>query len=156
MKKILITFIALVAIVSVYWYSSRSADPESEAQTQTTTTTTQLLSAPTDSSTTSTTQTSDNQSSTGQTREFTVDGDNFVFEPKEIRVKRGDKVVINFRNTGGFHDLVIDEFNVRTAQIQSGSSETIEFIADKSGSFEYYCSVGSHRQMGMRGTLIVE
>ena len=33
---------------------------------------------------------------------------------------------------------------------------TAEFTADKVGSFEYYCSVGSHRSMGMKGVLKVE
>ncbi len=56
----------------------------------------------------------------------------------------------------GFHDLVIDEFNARTAQLQTGQSEIIEFVADQSGEFEYYCSIGSHRAMGMVGKLIVE
>jgi len=50
----------------------------------------------------------------------------------------------------------MNEFNARTKQIKAGETETIEFIADKVGSFEYYCSVGQHRQMGMVGTLVVE
>jgi plastocyanin len=54
------------------------------------------------------------------------------------------------------HDLRIDEFNAKTSVIQGGQTQTIEFIADKTGSFEYYCSVGTHRQMGMRGTLTVK
>lgn len=89
-------------------------------------------------------------------KSFTVSGKNFTFAPAEMRVKKGDRVKITFVNESGFHDLVIDEFNARTAQIGAGKTETIEFVADKTGSFEYYCSVGSHRQMGMKGTLIVE
>jgi plastocyanin len=56
----------------------------------------------------------------------------------------------------GTHDFKIDEFNVATNQIPAGSSEIVEFVADKSGSFEYYCSVGRHREMGMKGTLVVQ
>ena len=33
---------------------------------------------------------------------------------------------------------------------------SVTFIADQEGSFEYYCSVGNHREEGMVGTLIVE
>jgi len=87
---------------------------------------------------------------------FTVKGSNFAFSPTEIKVKKGDKVKIIFQNTGGFHDFVIDELKVKTSQIQGGKSETLEFIADKTGTFEFYCSVGTHRQMGMKGSLIVE
>ena len=92
----------------------------------------------------------------GNVKEVTVDGSNFKFEPTEIRVKKGDTVKVMFKNTGGFHDFVIDEFNVKTAQIQGGAEEAVEFVADQVGEFEYYCSVGNHRQMGMKGTLIVE
>lgn len=91
-----------------------------------------------------------------QTRTFNVKGLNFSFDTKEISVNKGDTVVINFTNTEGFHDWVIDEFKARTKQIGEGKSETITFVADKAGTFEYYCSVGKHRAMGMKGNLIVK
>ncbi|OHB24939.1 MAG: hypothetical protein A2542_01550 [Parcubacteria group bacterium RIFOXYD2_FULL_52_8] len=90
------------------------------------------------------------------TQSFTVTGSNFSFAPAQMRVKQGDTVKITFVNSNGFHDLVIDEFTARTKQLAAGASETIQFVADKKGSFEYYCSIGTHRQMGMKGTLIVE
>lgn len=89
-------------------------------------------------------------------KNFTVKGANFSFAPSIITVKKGDKVRITLDNTGGFHDLKIDEFSVATKRIQGGQQDAVEFTADKAGSFEYYCSVGEHRQMGMKGTLIVE
>jgi len=92
----------------------------------------------------------------GEVKEFTVVGTNFAFEPSLITVKKGDKVKITFTNTQGFHDFVVDEFGAATKQFQSPGTEVLEFVADKTGTFEYYCSVGSHRQMGMKGTLKVE
>ena len=89
-------------------------------------------------------------------KEFEVSGNNFAFSPTEIVVNQGDTVRINFTNSGGFHDLVIDEFNTRTQQLADGGKETIEFVADKTGTFEYYCSVGKHREMGMVGNLIIK
>lgn len=91
-----------------------------------------------------------------QIKTFTVKGQNFSFAPAEIRVKKGDKVKVVFENAGGFHDFVIDEFKARTKQISDGKTDTVEFTADKAGTFEYYCSVGSHRAMGMKGKLVVE
>jgi len=85
-----------------------------------------------------------------------VSASNFSFSPKEMRVKKGEKVKIVLTNIGGTHDLVLDAFNVRTPQIGDGKTATIEFTADKTGTFEYYCSVGSHRALGMKGNLIVE
>lgn len=87
---------------------------------------------------------------------FDVAGGNFWFTPDEIRVKKGDTVKIHFVNAGGFHNFVLDEFNVDFAPNKTGETYDVEFVADTAGSFEYYCSVGAHRQMGMKGTLIVE
>mgnify|MGYP001587791513 CR=1 FL=1 len=89
-------------------------------------------------------------------KEFSVEGKNFEFSVKEIRVKKGDTVRINFKSSDGFHDWVVDEFNAAVARVQTDESSFVEFTADKAGTFEYYCSVGSHRQMGMVGTLVVE
>jgi plastocyanin len=89
-------------------------------------------------------------------REFAVTGANFTFSPAELRAKVGDTVRITFTNAEGFHDLVIDEFKVATKQLKANESEMVEFVADKAGTFEYYCSVGTHRQMGMVGKLVVE
>lgn len=92
----------------------------------------------------------------GEVKEFTVDGKNFSISPAQMRVNEGDTVRIVFNNTQGFHDWGLDEFDAKTAQIQAGKSETIEFVADKKGSYEYYCSVGNHKEMGMKGILTVE
>lgn len=89
-------------------------------------------------------------------KEFIVEGNNFSFDVKEIKVKKGDTVKIVFNNKEGFHDWVLDEFDAKTKQIKEGESETIEFVADKAGTYEYYCSVGKHRANGMVGKLIVE
>lgn len=90
------------------------------------------------------------------TKSFTVEGGNFKFTPNTIAVAKGDTVKITFKNMEGFHDFVLDEFQIRTKQIPAGQEETIQFVADKVGTFEYYCSVGSHRTMGMVGTLEVK
>ena len=87
---------------------------------------------------------------------FTVTGRNFAFSMDEIRVKKGDRVTINFSATEGFHDFILDAFNVRSERVQPGQTTSVTFVADKAGTFEYYCSVGSHRALGMVGTLVVE
>ena len=92
--------------------------------------------------------------------EFNADGFNFVrdgvYNPTII-VTQGDTVRIEFTNDDSMpHDWVIDEFNARTEVLRTGESESIEFVADTVGEFEYYCSVGQHRANGMFGILIVE
>ena len=89
-------------------------------------------------------------------KEFTITGSNFSFSDEEIRVNEGDTVRVTFVNSEGTHDWKLDEFGAATKVLNGGGQDTVEFVANKKGSFEYYCSVGTHRQMGMKGTLIVE
>lgn len=100
-------------------------------------------------------QATSSPSQTGE-KTFTVEGGNYYFTPSQITVNKGDKVKIIFKNSGGHHDFVIDEFKVATDRIDDGQTATVEFTADKSGAFQYYCSVGNHRSMGMQGTLTVK
>lgn len=89
-------------------------------------------------------------------REFTIDSFNYGYSMDEIRVNEGDTVTINLTNSGGFHDWVVNEFGAATDQIQAGDTTSVTFVADAAGTYEYYCSVGSHRAQGMVGQLIVE
>ena len=89
-------------------------------------------------------------------KEFTIEGGSYYFKPNQITVKKGDTVKITFVNQGGIHDLRIDEFNIKMNPIKTGETSVVTFVADKAGSFQFYCSVGHHRQMGQMGTLTVE
>ena len=90
----------------------------------------------------------------GVTTELTAE--NFTFSVTEIRAKKGQKVTVAITNKEGVHDFNLDEFKIKTGMIAAGATKRVEFVADKVGTFEYYCSVGNHRQMGMKGKLIVE
>lgn len=85
-----------------------------------------------------------------------VVGEQMSFSPSQIKVKRGETVTINFTSKNGLHDWVLDEFNTSTKTVSAGETTSVTFVADKAGTFEYYCSVANHRQQGMVGTLIVE
>ena len=76
------------------------------------------------------------------------------FSLKEITVNKGDKVRIKITVTSGTHDFKIDEFNVY-ADTQLNKEYVVEFTADKTGEFIYYCAKPGHRQNGQWGTLKV-
>lgn len=97
------------------------------------------------------------QARNAQQEELTVsvEGGNFYFNPDRIEVPQGARVRIVFHNRGGMHNWVIDEFDARTPVISTGETGEVSFVADRAGEFEYYCSVGNHRALGMKGTLVV-
>lgn len=79
----------------------------------------------------------------------------FYYEPSTIEVKKGQKVRVVFKSVDMMHDFNVDELKIKSEIVKSGSTSTFEFTADQVGKFEYYCSVGQHRQNGQIGTLIV-
>ena len=143
-KKIIIVIVIVLVTVGVVALTSQKTEEENTALPQS-------AESPTESIEESAEPTEENQ-----IKEFTVTGTNYQFSLNEIRVNQGDTVRITFVNGGGLHDWKIDQFNAATSRLQEGRQETIEFVADQVGQFEYYCSVGNHRALGMKGTLIVE
>lgn len=92
----------------------------------------------------------------GRSKVFNIIGQEFFFSQKEMRVKKGDLVRINFTSLDILHNWRVDEFNAKTDRVFGGKSASVEFVADKKGIFEYFCDVGDHRSRGMSGKLIVE
>lgn len=91
----------------------------------------------------------------GAVKAFEIDGSNYKFTPNVLKVNEGDSVRITFKNTQGMHNFMIDEFNAKSKTISTGETDELSFVASKKGTFEFYCSVGKHRAMGMVGTLTV-
>ena len=173
MRKPFVTFgiaVALVALVFIYYDNSPVKNNQRTVPTNNTSATTgdateDQQTAPVNNTVVTTGEVKEEPktapvnntvTTTGAVKEFTISAKNFNFAPNTMTVKKGDRVRITLANGDGFHDLVIDEFGVATKKINTGMTEVVEFTADKTGSFEYYCSVGSHRMMGMKGTLVVQ
>ena len=95
---------------------------------------------------------------TGATvREVTVEGDEYSFSPKSLSVTAGERISLTFKNMGNLpHNFMIDELGVVTKTIAGGQTDTVEFTAEASGTFTFYCSVGGHRELGMEGDLEVQ
>ncbi|MED3562798.1 cytochrome C oxidase subunit II [Bacillus xiapuensis] len=88
----------------------------------------------------------------GKVVDIKVMAKDFEYDKKVIHVKKGDKVRITLQSDDGGHGLAIPAFNV---DIQGNKSA--EFIANKTGTFEYHCSIvcgAGHSKM--TGKLIVE
>lgn len=73
-----------------------------------------------------------------------------------IHVPKGTLVSLHFINedkdTGAAMDLNIDEFNVHTGELHYFGAKTINFLADKEGTYSYY----SKLHPDMKGTITVD
>lgn len=80
----------------------------------------------------------------------------FSFDPAEVRVKLGEKVRLEVTSVDVEHGIAVPAFNL-DATLKPGTTTKLEFTADKTGGFPFFCNVfcGSGHG-GMRGTLIVE
>lgn len=155
MKALVALLVAIVILGGGYYWFTSQQSPATNIDVSMDVDGRDMPTPPTTPATSTSTSTPSTGTQNGAVKEFTVTGKNFSFIPAAMSVKRGDRVRITFVNESGTHDLRVDGYNVGTKVIQGGASETFEFVADKTGSFEYYCSVGQHREMGMKGTLTV-
>jgi cytochrome c oxidase subunit 2 len=88
--------------------------------------------------------------------EFTMTAKNYEFDPGVITVKKGEKVRLFVTATDRDHGIKIQGYDIDQV-LKKGATETIEFTADKVGTFEFKCSVYcgmGHRKM--KGKLVVE
>ena len=92
---------------------------------------------------------------TSEVKEIEVGSRGLRFTVTEIRVNLGDTIRLTYVNGGGRHDWALAGYNIWTEVITGGQSDTIEFVADRAGDFEFYCGVPGHRQAGMVGRFIV-
>ena len=92
----------------------------------------------------------------GDVKEFKITAKQFAFEPSTIEVNKGDKVRLIVTSTDVPHGISINEYGI-SERLDVGKPVTIEFTADKEGTFTAFCSVfcGAGHS-GMKGKLIVK
>ena len=97
-----------------------------------------------------------NTQSSGQVKEFKITAKQFSFTPDTIEVNKGDKVRLIVTSTDVPHGIAIPEYGINQ-RLEPGQPVTIEFTADKEGTFTAFCSVlcgSGHRDM--KGKIIVK
>ena len=75
-----------------------------------------------------------------------ITGKAFEYSMTEITVNQGDVVTINYSSTQGNHDWVIDNMAATDKVRPEDGVTSVTFTANTVGTFEYYCSVGNHRE----------
>lgn len=108
---------------------------------------------------------------TGKTVEYTLESGladgKMVFTGKggeidgktnpDLKATAGDTVKVTLiSGEGAAHNIHFDGVDKQSADATGqGKSVTLEFTADKDGTFAYYCTIPGHRQAGMEGKFIV-
>jgi uncharacterized cupredoxin-like copper-binding protein len=92
----------------------------------------------------------------GQPAEIKIVSTEFKYTPAKLWVVAGREVMLVLDNSGAEteHGIFIPAFGFRlTAMAGEIARKTAVF--DKPGEFEFLCLVPGHREMGMKGMLIV-
>jgi len=92
----------------------------------------------------------------GNIKAFSMTAKQWVFIPDTITVNEGDTVKLTIESVDVDHGVMISDFNVNE-HLSPGETVNIEFVADKKGTFTFFCNVfcGSGHS-GMEGKIIVE
>ena len=102
------------------------------------------------------TEKNENIELTGETKTFDIVATNWEFTPSLIEVNLGDKVELHLTSSQGTHGIAFLEFEV-SETLREGEDIHTEFIADKTGTFNFFCTVPCGKgHGGMRGLIVVK
>ena len=88
--------------------------------------------------------------------EVTMTAKKYEFSPNIVRVKKGDHVRLIITALDRDHGFKIDAFHI-DQKLPKGEAVTVDFIADRSGTFPFQCSrVCGLEHKKMKGELIIE
>ena len=91
----------------------------------------------------------------GQTREFTIAGQDHHYSPSRIEVNKDDLVKVTFTAVDMPHSFNNERYRI-AKRAGAGQTVTFEFRADQPGTFEFYCNLKQdERCRDMKGTLVV-
>lgn len=93
---------------------------------------------------------------TGEVKEFTMTAKRFEFVPNTITVSQGDRVKLTITSTDVTHGFNLPAFGINE-RLEPNKKVEVEFVADKTGTFTFTCSVPCGSGHGrMSGQLVVE
>ena len=86
---------------------------------------------------------------------FSLVAKQWAFEPGTVTVTKGDTVHLTITSKDVTHGFKIQEYGINE-KINPGKKTEIEFVADKAGTFSFFCSVPCGKgHTGMNGQLVV-
>ncbi len=93
---------------------------------------------------------------TGEIIELDIEAYSWGFNQNLQKINRGDKVRLKLTSSDGTHGVTMPDFGVYSNPISPGGEEIIEFIADKTGSFNFFCNMPCGQGHGMmQGSIVI-
>lgn len=88
-------------------------------------------------------------------RDITIRATDYRFTPARVEVTQDDLVKLTIQSADVAYSFNIDEYRV-ARRVPAGGSTTIEFRADRPGTFRFYSSMTNDgRHASMHGELVV-
>ncbi len=87
-------------------------------------------------------------------QDYIVEAGNMYYSPQSLEIEVGETV--QWYNENGYHDVVITSGpEILSLPPVSGPNIIGSLTFTTPGTYEYICSIGSHANMGMVGTIVV-
>ena len=97
----------------------------------------------------------DGQDQAPNRRELTLTASNYRFSPSRLEVAQDDLIKLTVQSQDVAYSLTIDEYRL-SKRVPAGGSTTLEFRADRAGTFPFYSNLSNDsRHAQMRGELVV-
>lgn len=82
----------------------------------------------------------------------------FAFDPSQVTVAPGEHEfeIVNRGEVEHALEIHTPDGEVETDRVGAGDSATVTANLSEPGSYEFYCPVANHRELGMEGTVKVE
>ena len=91
-----------------------------------------------------------------EVHEIQMTAKKYEYNPNVITVKKGERVKLVITALDRDHGFRLEAYGI-DQKLKKGEATTIEFTADKAGTFEFKCSVYcGHGHGKMKGKLVVE
>ena len=88
-------------------------------------------------------------------REFTLTARNYNFSPNHVEATQDDLIKLTVQSEDVAYGFTIEEYRL-SKRVPAGGTTTIEFRADRAGTFTFYSNLSNDtRHSQMRGQLVV-
>ena len=88
-------------------------------------------------------------------REFTLTARDYSFSPNRVEAMQDDLIKLTVQSADVAYGFAIDDYRL-SRRVPAGGSTTIEFRADRPGTFPFYSNLSNDsRHSQMRGQLVV-